>query len=144
MSKNREAYLTRHSEEVRRSKDQRASPRYSPSGNPTVSLSWQEGEETRSTRAVIVNLSMTGALLKVETFPKVNEPVKIRMEEPVQTEWLEATVLKVERSWFRRKTARIMFRDNCSYELFTAAVNGFAGNDGFMTLPQDLKNPKHW
>jgi hypothetical protein len=139
MSKNRTPYITRLLDLVRQSKDRRGAPRYSPSESVAACLCWHAGKEHQYTKSEILNVSMTGVMLRVVEVPPENAPVWVRLEEPNPTDWVEADVVRVNNHWGEPKTARLRFREPCPYDIFKAAVNGFASKNGFMTLPKDSR-----
>jgi hypothetical protein len=144
MSKRQQTYITRLWDAFRQSKDRRAAPRYSTSESLAACLCWHVGEEHKYTQSEILNVSTTGLLLQVVESPPEHAKVWVRLEEPNPTDWVEADVVRVESRWGEPKTARLRFRESCPYDIFKAAVNGFAGKNGFMTLPKDLKSSKYW
>jgi hypothetical protein len=143
MAKHR-SHIVRFSEEFRRSKDRRGAPRYSPSVAVEACLSWMEGTEYQYAKAEIIDVSMTGLHLRVAEIHPKKGTVWVRLEPPNPADWVEADV--VEGSRGEPTSVRVHFRVSCPYDMFKAAVNGFAHKpgQGFMTLPNDLKNPQYW
>jgi hypothetical protein len=107
-------------------------------------LGWNEGDEHRYTKAEIVNVSMTGIVLRVDDLPPEKCSLWVRLEPPHPTEWVGAELVKVESGSGKSSTVRLRFRTSCPYDIFKAAVNGFTHQSGFMTLHNDLTSAKYW
>jgi hypothetical protein len=144
MGKHGTSYITRFWDSVRQSKDRRGAPRYTPAEALVACLCWHQGDEHKYTKGTIINVSATGILMMVDEVPPPKGAVWIRLEPPHPTDWVEGDTVRVENHWGEPKTARVRFREACPYDMFKAAVNGFAEKEGFMTLPSDLKNTRFW
>jgi PilZ domain-containing protein len=144
MNKNRNEHITRLWEVVRRSRDRRGAPRYTPSGDVIAQLSWRDGEEYRYLPAKIMNLSTTGALLQVRADVALGGPYWVRLEQPESTNWLEGEVLRTEKIRGDERHLRMTFRESCPYEFFKAAINGFQQQGTLMTPNKELKNAQWW
>lgn len=144
MNKNRNEHVTRFWEVVKRSKDRRCAPRYTPSGDVIARLSWREGEEYCYTPAKIMNLSTTGALLQVQEEIPLGVPIWLRLDEPEPTNWLEGLVLRTEKLRGTERHLRVTFRESCPYEFFKATINGFQQQGSLMTPDKELKNSRWW
>jgi hypothetical protein len=109
--------------------DRRISPRYSAVKNRAC-LSWRVEAENCESTARLINISSSGALVLAEKRPARGRAVWLRLEVPVATEWVEATIVRIVKVpgvlWFR-KTAylvRICFKEPCPYHLFKLATHG--------------------
>src|SRR4051794_11891917 len=92
--------------------DRRRSPRYRALPNRGL-LSWRDDGQARRSRVQLLNVSGVGVLLATERRLDRGQAVWLRSEEPVPTEWIEATVV-------RRAGARkiaLDFAEHCPYDL---------------------------
>lgn len=117
--------------------DRRGAPRYAANGLCQAWLGWFEGGEQRNTPAEIVNLSMTGALVKVVAAPPAQQPVWLRLEQPQPSDWFEATIVEVRKRCWRKAFVRLALKNSCPYDVFTAALKGFREPAGRITMPGD-------
>jgi hypothetical protein len=107
--------------------DRRGSQRYATRGTPAV-IGWSVGEEYRTIPATLIDISLGGFAAAVETFPPSGEAVWLRLDCENPSPWLKATVVATSKSgyfrWARRRV-RLRFLENCPYEFFKAAIEGF-------------------
>jgi PilZ domain-containing protein len=144
MSKHLPPYISRLWESVRKSKDRRMAPRYSPNEEVRVCVAWRNGEEYQYVAARIGNVSVSGALLLADGTPPADQPLWVRLDDPSSAEWVAAELIEARREARDRHVLRLAFRDGCPYAFFKASVNGFKADEGLMSLPQDLKHPEWW
>ena len=97
-------------------------------------LGWWEGQAYQSTAAKIVDISLRGAMLTVETFPPKEQPVWF-CPPGVSTndEWIEVKMIGQKKKIFGPREVRIAFRKAFPYEIFKAVVYG---PDSFQNAPQ--------
>jgi hypothetical protein len=88
-------------------------------------LGWWEGQEFQSTPAKIVDISLRGARLTVDTFPPKDQAVWF-CPPGVQTteEWVEVKVIAMKKKLFGPREVRLAFRKVLPYEHFKAIVYG--------------------
>jgi hypothetical protein len=144
MSKHFPQYLSNIFQGGKKSKNRRQAQRYSPSDELNVCLGWNQGTEYRYSTARLVNLSVSGALLQPKELPPVGQPFWLRLDDPDTPEWIEAKIVEVKDPMLGEKVLRLVFKQDCPYAFFKAAVNGFKPADGFMTPPAELKHPEWW
>lgn len=141
MTYKRESHLAPRGVLPRGIPDRRGAPRYATEGTCRAWLGWFEAGEQRNTTAEIVNLSMTGALIKVVAAPAPDQPVWLRLEEPQNSDWFEANIIEVHKRRWRKTFVRLAFKNSCPYDVFTAALKGFRTPAGRITLPGDPRFP---
>ena len=99
--------------------ERRTSPRCDAVKNRS-SIEFATSKGRRRTEARLVNISREGALLACEKLPAVSTPVSLRMEWPVRTDWVDATVVRVEPS----QQVGLRFIRGCPDDLFLAGTVG--------------------
>lgn len=111
-------------------------------------LGWWEGEAFQSTSARIVDLSLRGARLVVESFPPRDRSVWFSPTGiGTQDEWIEAKLLDAKKRLFGPREVRVVFRKLFPYEIFKNVVYG---PDSFSTppppkwLPMDAEERDWW
>lgn len=88
-------------------------------------LGWWEGQESRTTAAKIVDISLRGALLTVESFPPKGVPVWFcppGVSSP--DEWIEVNLVSTRKRLFGPREVRVAFRKVFPYEIFKSVVYG--------------------
>jgi hypothetical protein len=106
--------------------DRRRACRY-PIADAPVFVGWWEGEEFRSSTALLIDLSMQGASVLSKEAPGVG-PVWLCPCHAAPTNWAEARAVAVERAGaatpFRKRWSRVRleFAAPCSYELFKSGT----------------------
>ena len=111
----------------------RDSVRHSAVRNRTI-LAWWDGAVSSQFQGTLKDVSLSGALLVVHEEISPPTEVCIRMEEPVATEWVHATIVGSTTShhWrlFRATEVvcqlRLKFPEACPYDFFKAATHGDA------------------
>jgi hypothetical protein len=111
-------------------------------------LGWWEGEAYQSTAARIIDISLRGALLTVETFPPKDRPLwfcppGITEED----EWIEVKMVGTKKKLFGPREVRVAFRKVFPYEIFKAVVYGADNFQGAPTpnwLPEDAADRDWW
>jgi len=83
-----------------------------------ASLTVGRGERVRRDNARIKNIGPKGALIQVPEELPLHEPLWLRLERPVKTDWIEATPVR----FGQRHDVGIMFREPCRDDLLLAAV----------------------
>lgn len=88
-------------------------------------LGWWEGQAFQSTAAKIIDISLRGALLTVDSFPPKDHAVWF-CPPGVSTseEWIEVKMIDVRKKLFGPREARVAFRKIFPYEIFKAVVYG--------------------
>jgi hypothetical protein len=93
-------------------------------------LSWKIEAESFESSARLINISTRGALVLAEKRPGRGPTVWLRLEVPVATEWVEATIVRIVKVpgllWFRKAAylVRMHFQDPCPYHIFKSATHG--------------------
>ena len=103
--------------------ERRVSPRYKVVEDEAW-LGYLVGEEFQTCQALILDVSLRGAMITADTVPKT-EKVWLSLNGPSQTDWIEAKVVAVARTWRGPHKLRLAFETNCPYAFFKAAVYGF-------------------
>jgi hypothetical protein len=85
-----------------------------------ASLAWWDGDEAKQTTSRLVDISQGGALVDSDTLPAQDQPVWLRLEEPVATDWTPARVVRSSKN----QRAGLAFSACCPYELFKVATHG--------------------
>ncbi len=112
-----------------RRSDRRLSPRYLAVRNRAF-LSWRIEAETFESSARLINISTSGALVLAEKRPGRGPTAWLRLEVPVASEWVEATIVRIMKVpgllWFRKTfyLVRLRFTEPCPYQLFKLATHG--------------------
>ncbi len=104
-------------------------------------LGWWEGTAYRSTAAKIIDISLRGAMLTVESFPPKDQPVWF-CPPGVSTndEWIEVKVIGSKKKLFGPREVRVAFRKVFPYEIFKAVVYG---PDSYTAAPQTTWFPEN-
>jgi hypothetical protein len=88
-------------------------------------LGWWEGPTFQNTAAKIIDISLRGALLTVDTFPPKDKPVWICPPGvAANEEWIEVKVIEARKKLFGPREVRVSFRKAFPYEAFKAVVYG--------------------
>jgi hypothetical protein len=111
-------------------------------------LGWWEAQAFQSTPAKIIDISLRGAKLNVESFPPKDQPVWFCPPGVTsQDEWVEVKIVDVRKRLFRPREVRIAFRKVFPYEIFKTVVYG---PDAFLSveppawLPEDADERDWW
>jgi hypothetical protein len=111
-------------------------------------LGWWEGQTFQSTPAKIIDISLRGALLIVESFPPKGRSVWFCP--PVVTtreQWIEVKLVDMKKRLFGPREVRIAARKVFRYEIFKTVV---FGPDAFVDLvppawlPEDAEERDWW
>lgn len=105
------------------SSDRRTSTRY-PAAETRSRLGWWDGAEFRDEPAVLLNISMRGALLAADAEPSPGQGLWFRLDGETPSAWAEAAVVKAVPSKAGPCTIALKFRALCSYEIFKVAAFG--------------------
>jgi hypothetical protein len=107
--------------------DRRRSPRY-PAVPNRARLAWREGGRTREATARLVNISGVGAFVLGPEMPAAGAAVRIRLEVPAVTDWVEARAIR------RASSGKLGldFAGSCPYDVFKAATHG---------VPREIRVP---
>lgn len=117
---------SRHRPDVRRvphDHSRRRSTRYQPVDD-RLWLGWTQGDQFRTSLALLLDVSLTGALLVADEVPKESTPAWICLQSAGQTDWVKGRVLGVIRTWLGPHKVRLVFEGTCPYAFFKAAVYG--------------------
>lgn len=88
-------------------------------------IGWWEGQAFQSTSAKIVDFSLRGAMLTVETFPPKDQALWFCPPGvSAQDEWIEASMIASRKRLFAPREIRISFLKVFPYEVFKAVVYG--------------------
>lgn len=87
-------------------------------------LGWWDGPSYVTAPCRILDLSIRGALLEVETLPFAERSVWFCPPETAAAEWLEATLVQRHQQKTGLQHARIAFQRMLPYETFKALVYG--------------------
>jgi hypothetical protein len=104
---------------ARKGPDRRVSFRY-PTARNTMRLAWWVGEELHETVGWIINLSTTGALLRLESPPPLDSIASFRMEWPTPSIWYQGRVMRLDDG----ERVGFHFDGGCPYDLFRSVVDG--------------------
>ena len=111
-------------------------------------LGWWEGQAYQSTVAKIVDISLRGALLTVDSFPPKDQPIWFCPPGlSSNDEWIEVKMIGTKKKLFGPREVRIAFRKVFPYEVFKAVVYG---PDSFQEvvpptwLPEDADERDWW
>ena len=96
-----------------RLRDRRQAPRFPVVENRGF-LSWWDDDACVVVPTQIKNLSALGALLLTETPPPVGEPLWLRIEAPIATDWIEVGLAWANESG----AAGVFFPSTCPYDLY--------------------------
>lgn len=89
-------------------------------------LGWWEGQDFRTTPAKIVDISLRGAFLTVDTFPPKQLQSVWFCPPGVanQEEWVEAKTISFKKRLFGAREVRVSFRKVFPYDQFKTVVYG--------------------
>jgi hypothetical protein len=88
-------------------------------------LGWWEGQAFQNTTAKIIDISLRGALLTVETFPPKDRVLWFCPPgTSANEEWIEVKLIGSKKKLFGPREVRIAFRKVFPYEIFKAVVYG--------------------
>jgi hypothetical protein len=107
--------------------DRRTAPRYATKGTAAV-IGWAVGEEYRTIPATLIDISLGGFSAWVEAFPPRGEAVWLRLDGEKPSPWVKASVVEANTTgclFWTRKRVRLRFLENCPYDFFKAAIDGF-------------------
>jgi hypothetical protein len=108
--------------------ERRSTLRYTTAGTPIL-IAWGEGDGHQAAAGSLINISLGGCAAQVTTFPPKEGALWIRLTGSASSPWTQASVVEMIKrgsfAWTRR-VLRIRFIDGCPYELFKAAIEGFA------------------
>ncbi|GAC1467876.1 MAG: hypothetical protein NVSMB9_09960 [Isosphaeraceae bacterium] len=111
-------------------------------------LGWWEGQVFQSTPARIIDISLRGAMLTVETFPPKNLPLWFCPPGVSdQDEWIEAQLVQMKKKIFGPREVRLSFRKIFPYEIFKAVVYGpdvYRPSDLPTYVPEESEERDWW
>jgi len=111
-------------------------------------LGWWEGQAYQSTSARIIDISLRGALLIVDSLPPKDQPVYFCPPGVTPTdEWIEVKVIDARKKMFGPREVRITFRKVFPYEIFKAVVYGpdaLKSVEPPVWLPEDAADRDWW
>jgi len=88
-------------------------------------LGWWEGQEFQSTAAKIIDISLRGAMLTVDTFPPKDKTIWFCPPGiATSDEWVEAKLVATKKKLFGPREVRLTFRKVFPYEIFKTVVYG--------------------
>jgi hypothetical protein len=129
-----------------RGQDRRGAPRYAARGTPAV-IGWAEGDQHRTTPAILVDMSMGGLSAWVETFPPPGAAVWFRLDGESPSPWLKVSVVATGTSGrlvATRRHIRLRFLEPCTYDLFKRAVDGFTRERDLSDQSYDGFDTRYW
>ena len=83
-------------------------------------LEWWDCSQKRSSKGYILNISNHGALVFCDSFPPRGENVLLRLERPVQSDWIASIVVRHD----QQDEVAVDFNMGFSYDLELAATLG--------------------
>jgi hypothetical protein len=92
----------------------------------SASLGWKTWRGSRTSNAVLINISRGGARIFVDGPPPSDRPVWVSLETPAQRTIVKARVLQLRATSQGQCEVRVEFCDSCPYAFFEAAVCGLA------------------
>ena len=111
-------------------------------------IGWWEGQAYQSTAAKIVDISLRGAMLTVDTFPPKDQPIWFCPPGVSATdEWIEVKLIASKKKLFGPREVRIAFRKAFPYEIFKAVVYGpdtFKSVEAPAWVPMDADERDWW
>jgi hypothetical protein len=111
-------------------------------------LGWWVGEAFQSTPAKIIDISLRGALLNVDTFPPKDKPGWFCAPGVTnQEEWIEVKLVGSRKRLFGPREVRVAFRKLFPYEIFKTVVYGpdaFPNLDAPAWLPENAAERDWW
>ena len=126
--------------------DRRSAPRYPTSGTAAV-IGWTEGGEQRTIAATLIDISMGGFSAWVETFPPREGTVWLHLDGEDPSTCLKASVIATIKTgclfWTRRQV-RFRFVDDCPYDFFKGAIEGFTYENHYRDPMFEGSNSRHW
>src|SRR5262249_36306734 len=99
-----------------RATDRRASHRC-PTLENRLTVQWWDAVVAHESPARVVDLSAAGALLAVLEPPSISQLIRIRLERPATTDWVDARVVRRAES----HEIGVAFRDRCPKSFFDVA-----------------------
>jgi hypothetical protein len=111
-------------------------------------IGWWEGQTYQTTAAKIIDISLRGALLHVDTLPPKDQAIWFCPPGITATdEWIEVKTINLRKKLFGAREVRVAFRKIFPYEVFKAVVYG---PDAIRTvekpawLPEDATDRDWW
>ncbi|SIO03447.1 PilZ domain-containing protein [Singulisphaera sp. GP187] len=103
-------------------------------------VSWQQGRETRTVKARLIDISRMGAALTSSTSPPTAAFVRIRLVGSTPTPWIEGDVVGIEPTDGTYRI-RIKFREPCPTIMIKSAVLAPHTSDEKTTRPTSSEQP---
>jgi hypothetical protein len=111
-------------------------------------IGWWEGQAFQNTGATIIDISLRGALLTVESFPPKDQPLWFCPPGVAASdEWIEVKLIGVKKKLFGPREVRVAFRKVFPYEIFKAVVYGpdaFKAVEPPAWVPEDASERDWW
>jgi hypothetical protein len=107
----------------RKAGERRQAERYRPVDD-RVWLGWGQAEAFKTSPALLLDVSLRGALVVADEVPKEGTPAWICLQSGTESEWVKGRVLGVMRTWRGPHKVRLVFEGSCPYSFFKAAVYG--------------------
>lgn len=95
--------------------ERRGSPRYSSVPN-WATATWRDGRGKQVASMRVIDVGVGGMLVSSTILPRVGQMVRVRLEQPVTTDWYEAEVARLDPP----DLFAVVFPDNCPYDLYRA------------------------
>jgi hypothetical protein len=105
--------------------------------NDQAWLGWWAGQAFVNTPARILDISLSGAKMTVETVPPPDLDVWFCPHGVNPPEWIEAKQVPAKKRIFESREVRIMFRKNFHYETYKTLVYGIEARRGY-ELPHQV------
>jgi hypothetical protein len=103
-------------------------------------IGWWEGQTYQTTAAKIIDISLRGALLHVDTLPPKEHAVWFCPPGiTANDEWIEVKTINLRKRLFGAREMRVAFRKVFPYEIFKAVVYG---PDAIRTVEQPAWVPE--
>jgi hypothetical protein len=99
--------------------ERRAAPRCSAVQNRST-IEFATGQERRRIAARLINISREGALVATENPPPCATPISLRIENPVRTDWVDATIVRVDLN----RQIGLRFNQGCADDVLIAGTVG--------------------
>jgi PilZ domain len=99
--------------------ERRTSPRCDAVNNRS-SIEFATPQGLRRIEARLVNISRDGAFVAASTQPPEATPISLRIESPVRTDWVDATIVRVDPN----RLIGVHFARGCPYDLLLAGTVG--------------------
>ena len=122
--------------------ERRVTCRYAAAKSPVV-IGWWVGTEFQSAELELRDISLSGASAVTRTPPPESAAIWLRLNDPAQQDWVEATVIAITARFWRPALVRMKFVQTCPYEFFKAVIRGMLP-PGEVEAPEQGGSGSYW